>query len=283
MNGKPSPIISSQDLTNSAPSQSEIWDAAASGWALKWNSREGAHFRRRAQIAVELALRHMSAGHLLDYGTGDGYLLTLCKEHDFVLYGCDVSKEMVKISAGRPEFQHMTNPPILATCENNSQPFATTFDLIFVMGVFPYFEDYWEFASGLRQHLNPNGVIIANCTNRVSLYNFRSILGNIFSFRLSNWKAWLGTFVALGKTGIWSGGAYRLGKGRRLRQCYSAASFDNMFLECGFLKIEQCDMYGFTSIDSQPLHRSKIGAFLARQLAWNHIGVYQVKTPTVEN
>lgn len=253
--------------------QRQIWDSLATSWSSRWDSADGQFFRMRADVAVQLITHRIARGEALDYGCGDGYLVGRLQAVGLQAYGCDISPAMVAEAQTKLAPLGLPKDRVVV-CDGCEIPFSKQFAVVFILGVYPYFRNYWDFTQQLHGSLILGGYVVANCTNRFSLFTAKAILLNIAEFRPSNWKAWLGTFVALAKTGIWSGGGFRPND-RNVRQCYSAGSFDRLFSECGFGKVAEVDLYHLTMLDRSPLNRSSIAKILARRLAWNHIGIYQ--------
>jgi 2-polyprenyl-3-methyl-5-hydroxy-6-metoxy-1,4-benzoquinol methylase len=247
------------------------WDSEAVNWTAKYQAKKG-RYNTRAEITAHLIERRCPPGRFLDYGCGEGSLVANMASRGYEAYGCDLSPEMLRYAqknsqkTGVPSDRFRVN-------EENDVPFQGRFDAISIRGVYPYINDYDVFTQRIGEKLRDGGIVVASCTNRVSFYTYCGILQSIF--RISNYKSWLASNYALIRTGTWSGCGVNWRDQDKIKRCYSAESFDAMFLRNSFRYLEAVDLFNLSLLDKGCMRRSPVGQQIARRFAWSHLAVYE--------
>ena len=146
------------------------------------------------------------------------------------------------------------------------------FNIIAAMGVFSYLQDNALLLRILYLYLEKGGYIVASNANNLSLHTLPAIAAHLASWRPS--KSWRESARAILRTGLDTGGFVDYNP---RQQCYGAAAFDSLFAEQGFVKIKDIDLYCLNPLplEINALKRTKIGQYIARNLGFNHIGLYR--------
>jgi ubiquinone/menaquinone biosynthesis C-methylase UbiE len=183
-------------------------------------------------------------------------------------YGTDIAENMIQATVERFTGKVADPKDRFRLCRAGEIPFeGMKFDVITAIQLFPYIEQYAPYIRKLRSLLAPGGIIAATSTNRFSLWVMHEIASR--AFRL---PPHLRTIRNLARTGYQSGGHVDY---RKARQAYCAKRFDALFAAEGFDLIDAMDYYHIRRLDGDPLNRHGLGSFLARHLAWYHVGVYR--------
>jgi len=255
------------------------WDSMAEAWAAEYKNktRKGSYYRKRAEIAAQLIQKHCPTGKYLDFGCGQGFLVGNMASRGYEAFGCDLSPEMLKIAQKNGEELGLPSNHFCVN-EENDVPFHDRFDAISILGVYPYIQDHDLFTRRIREKLRDGGLVVATCTNRVSFFTYGALLLNLFRIKnyKPNYKSWLHSNYALIRTGTWSGGGGASWRDiGRASRCYSAQSFDEMFLRNGFRCLDSVDLFNLSLLDRSHAERSPVGKWVARRFAWNHLAVYE--------
>jgi ubiquinone/menaquinone biosynthesis C-methylase UbiE len=250
---------------------SDAWDTEAKVWESFAESPDN-YYSKRTRLVADIILKNVQdRGKAVDGGCGVGLLSLTLARNGFDIYGYDVSSKMIIYTRRRLVRELDIDPERFRVCHDEEIPFdSIKFKIITGLDLFPYVKNHDLYIKKLSKFLEVGGYIIASCNNRYSLYNYISIIKHIFRLgRISNWRS---TLINLLRTAYWSGGCldYKTSK-----QAYTAKRFDRFFHRNGFSNIDELNLYAIPYFDQHPLNRSSLGNFLARNLGWQHIGVYQ--------
>ncbi len=250
----------------------QTWDGKADEWA-GFARNENNYWTRRLNAVAALASKHAPLGRALDVGCGPGLLCRLLAGVGFEVSGVDISENMIhKAKELLSEYVGDVDGR-LYHCPDGNLPFdpaAHQFRLITAVGVLEYIADRRLFVKRLTDLLEPGGCLILGNTNNVSLFITLSVGSRILRFWPT--RKWYETIRNLVRTGIWSGGHLDYKKADKV---YSARALDQLALDLDLQVVDGVDLFYLSWLDRKPLHRSKLGRQLARQCAWNHVGVYR--------
>jgi SAM-dependent methyltransferase len=245
-------------------SQKAIWDARAKDLE-GWDDDPDNFFTIRAGHVAEFIRSAVPAGRSLEVGCGAGLLLAHMLTDGYDAYACDLSDGMVESTRARVEQLVDDAVSRVRVSTEDCLPFHDDFDLVVAIGVFPYVEDYAGFLRMLSRKLNSGGYVCAQCAQRFSLYAFLEAARALR--RRTPRTAW-----NMLRTGVWSGGNVDPASAR---QCYSAHSFDRLFTNAGFERVDDFGMYCSNRLDRAALTRSRTGRFFARRLGWSYVALYR--------
>ena len=266
--------VNQHSQTENMNKSRQMWDSIAGNWAADYKTGKGSYYKTRAEIAGQLVQKYCPTGKYLDFGCGQGFLVGNMASRGYEAYGCDLSPEMLKIAQKNGEEFGLPSNRFCVN-EENDVPFHDRFDAISILGVYPYIQDYDLFTRRIREKLRDGGIVVATCTNRVSFFTYGALLRNLFRFRIKNYKSWLHSNYALIRTGTWSGGGTSWRDIGKASRCYSAQSFDEMFLRNSFRCLDSVDLFNLSLLDRGYAERSPVSKWVARRFAWNHLAVYE--------
>lgn len=240
--------------------QAAFWNSTADRW-VQDNLTE--KYRRRLANVLTLIERHVAPCACLDIGCGDGALLSELAQRGFDVWGGDVSQELVQVSRDRLRDQVPDTDQRIALIQDNRVPFDRTFGLITVLGVLVYIPNHPAYLASLRDHLAPNGFLMASITQARSLHALRDVGRQML--RPSIDPEWRNGILNLLRTGAWSGGFMPYaGSGRT----HSATAFERLLQNLRYEILERLYVYNMEPLDRAPLQRSALGQWLAKRWGW---------------
>jgi 2-polyprenyl-3-methyl-5-hydroxy-6-metoxy-1,4-benzoquinol methylase len=257
----------------------QTWNEKADEWAGFARDRNS-YWARRLQTVSTVARKHAPPGRALDVGCGPGLLCRLLAAAGFEVHGVDISENMIR------EARELLRECIedvgghLHHCPDGILPFdpaVDRFNLITAIGVLEYIADRKTYVKRLTDLLESGGCLILGNTNNISLYITLSVGSRILRFWPT--RKWYDTIRNLARTGIWSGGHIDYQKADKI---YSANALDQLAVNLGLEVVDGFDLYFFSWLDRDPLHRGKLGQRLARRWGWNHFGVYRKPVQNVK-
>lgn len=237
-----------------------FWDSTADRWVQDNRTEK---YRRRLANVLTLIERHVAPCACLDIGCGDGALLSELSQRGFDVWGGDVSQELVQVSRDRLRDRMPDADRRIALIRDNRFPFDRTFGLITVLGVLVYIPNHRDYLAYLRNHLEPNGFVMASITQARSLHTLRNVLQQMR--RPSIDPEWRRGIVNLLRTGAWSGGFMPYTDSGRT---HSAVAFERLLFDSQFDIIERLYVYNMEPLDRAPLERSVLGRWLAKRWGW---------------
>jgi 2-polyprenyl-3-methyl-5-hydroxy-6-metoxy-1,4-benzoquinol methylase len=250
----------------------QTWNGKADEWAAFARNKDH-YWTRRLNGVAALASKHSSLGRALDVGCGPGLLCRFLSAAGFEVHGADISENMIQ-KARELLSDHIADVDgRLFHCPDGKLPFDPAvhqFRLITAVGVLEYIADRRSFVKRLTDLVEPGGCLILGNTNNVSLFITLSVGSRILRFWPT--RKWYDTIRNLARTGIWSGGHMDYEKADKV---YSAKALDQLAVDLDLQVIDGFDLFFFSWLDRDPLHRSKLGRRLARRWGWNHFGVYR--------
>lgn len=257
----------------------EVWESKSASWSNRTIDPKS-YFWLTSDSVAKLASKHLKSGSVLDVGCGSGVLCYKLAQKGFDVFGTDISENMIAETSRRLAALDTQAPTRFRVCRDGIIPFkGQTFDLITAIEVLPYVADWPQFIHNLCNFLNPNGLMILSNVNRRSIAVWHEI-GNHFLPMIRRKhvedKCDFGThtecIINLFRTGYHSGGFVNY---HTSKQCYTAKCLDDLLNSQGFKNIDEISLYSKPFLDSKPFQRTKIGSKFARNLGWEHIGVYR--------
>lgn len=245
----------------------QTWEEAATRWNYQADDSENL-FTLLISATRELINRNVKPGKSLDIGCGPGLLCGHLHSEGFDVHGVDLAEAMLTAAKQRVAMPGDDTDGKFRLCQDGDIPFDDCdFDLVTVIQVLPYVEQFTPYIRKIHGLLKPGGILVASNTNRFSLFVMREVCNRLFRI-----PPHVRTLRNLIRTGYHSGGHVNY---RRAQQAYSARALDKLMTSEGFEMVDEMNWHHIRCLDRNPLSRTGLSAMMARRLAWQHVGVYR--------
>ncbi len=227
----------------------------------------------RARLVAEKIAALRPGAKVLDLGCGGGLLSVALARRGFDVYGADISSEM--LAAARDATRGLLDEPNyrFRLVQGAIAPFPWRFEVVIVLGVFPYVRDHESYMRYLAGLVEPGGLLVASFTRRASLFAWKEVVSLLS--RHPKPSGWRQTIHNLMTSGLWSGGvADRAHAG----QVCNTRSFARLFARNGYRRVDHLDFYHWPRWDEAAANRGFLGQAAARLLGWCHVGFYVEKS-----